>query len=194
MPALTPEEARQALDGIDQAARQMRRALGAGRMGSNFILWGLIWIAAFTFGHFHPAQAGRAWLVLAPFGLGGSALSALLESRAPKVASPACRRLGREALAFWGALIAFALLYGTVLRFRGGADQLLFFVGVMMLGYVLMGIWLRSPILCVLGASVAAGALLGRLLVPPGLFQLWMALCGGGGLLGAGLYVRLRWR
>lgn len=108
MPALTPEEARQALDGIDQAARQMRRALGAGRMGSNFILWGPIWIAAFTFGHFHPAQAGRAWLVL--------------------------------------------------------------------------------------GASVAAGALLGRLLVPPGLFQLWMALCGGGGLLGAGLYVRLRWR
>jgi hypothetical protein len=57
-----------------------------------------------------------------------------------------------------------------------------------------MGIWLRSPLLSVIGLVITAAALAGRVCVPPRTFLLWMAVFGGGGLFLPGLYVKLRWK
>ena len=191
---LSQEEAREALAQIDQVTLQMRRTVGSGPMGYQLIQWGLIWILAFLLGFLYPPQTGRIWGILASLGALGSLGAGLLSARHPTVTSAAARKLGLQILWFWLAVMGFAMVFGFVLRFRSHTDQLIFFVATIMLAYVVMGIWLRSTILGLIGLVVAAAAVVARLCVPTPYISLWMALFGGGSLLAGGLYVRLRWR
>jgi uncharacterized membrane protein len=193
MPTITPAEAREALADIDQVARQMKRTLSASPLGSNLILWGLVWIAGFLGTGLAPGRAGTVWAVLGLLGGGGSMALGLAQRRNPAVRSDQARKLGLQLLLFWLAVTAYAFALAFLLV-HGPLDRMVAIVSTYMLGYVAMGIWLRSPILALVGLGVTCATFLGRALVPPELFLPWMALFGGGGLLVPGLYVRFRWR
>jgi hypothetical protein len=60
------------------------------------------------------------------------------------------------------------------------------------MGYSLLGIWINSP-LAIIGVAISVLAVLGWLLIPAYL-GFWLALVGGGGLIGAGLYVLRAWK
>jgi hypothetical protein len=118
----------------------------------------------------------------------------LAQRRHPMVRSEQARKLGHQILLLWAALIAYAIALAFLLPQGSGTDRLVLIVSMVMLGYVVMGIWLRSPILSLIGLGVTLAALAGRHWIPPREFLLWMAIFGGGGLFVPGLYVRLRWK
>jgi hypothetical protein len=61
-----------------------------------------------------------------------------------------------------------------------------------MFAYVVMGLWLDHFILWI-GLAVTALTLVGLFFLQP-YFWLWMAVTGGGMLLGTGLYIRYQWK
>jgi len=100
----------------------------------------------------------------------------------------------RQISLFWVTVLGYLLAICLMLPRMHWADQLLLIVTFLMFAYVLMGIWLQTPILVTIGLAVTALAWAGRLLLPPHFFLLWMAVFGGGGLFLPGLHVKLRWK
>jgi hypothetical protein len=194
MHPITQDEAKEALADIDQVARQTRRAVAGGPMGTNLLLWGIIWIIGFILSYLFPGHTGRIWWVLTSLGLGGTVLAGFHHHRRGIVHSEqALKVLGQISL-FWLAAITYALTLGFLIRVSHWVDQLALIVCIMMLAYVVMGIWLRSPLLSVIGLVITVATLVGRVCVPPQAFLLWMAVFGGGGLFLPGLYLKLRWK
>lgn len=194
MVPITQDEAREALADIDQVARQIRRAVAGSEMGSNLLLWGAIWIVGFTLSYFSPWHSGRIWMALTTLGMGGSVLMGLLRHRRGLIQSEQTRKLLGQIALFWVTVITYAMLLGLLIPMRHGVDRLLLIVCIIMLAYVVMGIWLRSSLLSVIGLAVTAAAMVGRFWLPPHPYMLWMAVFGGGGLFVPGLYIKLRWK
>jgi len=194
MVPITQDEAREALADIDQVARQIRRAVAGSEMGSNLLLWGAIWIVGFTLSYFSPWHSGRIWMALTTLGMGGSVLMGLLRHRRGLIQSEQTRKLLGQIALFWVTVITYAMLLGLLIPMRHGVDRLLLIVCIIMLAYVVMGIWLRSSLLSVIGLAVTAAAMVGRFWLPPQPYMLWMAVFGGGGLFVPGLYIKLHWK
>jgi len=194
MPPITQEEAREALADIDQATRQMHRAVAGSNMGNCLLIGGAMWGIGFTLNYFFPAWTHQVWAVLSTAGLATMALLGFVNHRRGEVRSPESRRVLGQVALFWVAVMAYLIALCVVLPLRHWADQLVLIVTLLMLAYVLMGIWLRTPILCYIGLAVTVATLAGRFGLPPRAFLLWMAVFGGGGLFVPGLYVKLRWK
>ncbi len=62
-----------------------------------------------------------------------------------------------------------------------------------MFAYVVMGLWFNSRFMIILGLALTGVTLVGFYLLTP-YYCLWMAIMGGGTLLGTGMYIRVRWR
>lgn len=194
MAPITPQEAREALAGIDQMARQMKRSLAGSGLSRGLLTGGAMWAIGFTLNFFFPGQSGRIWWLVSSLGMGFIALSIFRQHRKGDVKSAETSLHLRQITLFWVAVLGYLLAICLMLPRMHWADQLLLIVAFLMFAYVVMGIWLRTPLLVVIGLAVTAVAWAGRLLLPPRYFLLWMAVFGGGGLLVPGLYVKLRWK
>lgn len=194
MPDLTPDQAREALADIEMVARHTRRAVASSQMGDNLLLWGALWIVAFTLSHLSPVHTSRIWMVVGSLGMVATLGLGFREHRQGNVRSAQTRRLMAQVALFWLTVMVYAMALGMLLPLRNGADQLAVIVTVLMMAYVLMGIWVRSGLLAAIGLVVSVAALAGRAFLDFRGFLLWMAVFGGGGLFLPGLYIKLRWR
>ncbi len=194
MTPLSADEARQALADIERTTRQMRRALAGSGMSTGLMTGGVMWALGFTLNFFFPGLSGRIWWLVSSLGMAFIAFSIYRQHRKEEVKSAEnSRHLGQISL-FWVAVLGYLMAICLMLPRMYWADQLLLIVAFLMFAYVVMGIWLQTPILVLVGLAVTAVAWAGRLLLPPRYFLLWMAVFGGGGLFLPGLYVKLRWK
>lgn len=194
MAPITPEEARESLASIAQATRQMQRALAGSGLSTGLMTGGVMWALGFTLTFFLPRQANVLWFLISGLGMGFIATSLYRQHRSEEVRSAEKTRHLREIAWFWVAVMGYLVVVCLMLPRLFWADQLLLIVAFIMLAYVLMGIWLHTPLLIWIGLAVTAIAWAGRLLLPPRYFLLWMAAFGGGGLFLPGLHVKLRWK
>lgn len=194
MDPITQDQARTALADIEATGRRMRRALSAASFGGHLTLWGLVWVIGFTATYLWPTRAGLAWLPLTVLGVAGSTWLGIRERLRPRAYHPGDRNLGRTIGLFWMVVIVDAQGLAWSLPGLGGADRLLVLVVVLMLGYVALGLWTRSPLLTLVGLGVSLAAAVGWKLLGPRDYMLWMAVFGGGGLLLPGVWSTVRWR
>ncbi len=187
---ITPEEARQALELVEETTRQLRRSLAHGGMPYFLLIWGIVWTLGFGATHFLGAESpytGLVWAVLDVLGVAAS--FAVGTSLGRKIRSSQGRRLGLYWLAW--------LFYGSLLIYFArpqSGDQLSLLIALLaMMGYVTSGLLYSSRFLTGLGLIVT-GLIVAGYLALPALFNLWMALLGGGSLIVAGLYILRAWR
>ncbi len=184
---LSPTEAAQALDLVERTARQMRHALAEGTMWIYLVLWGAIWALGFLASHFLPAtQAGKVWAVLDG---GGVVLSFGLGAYYGRKFRA---RVGAQMALFWLAW----LLYGGLILYAAkpaSTEQMGLLITLLaMFAYVVLGLWVRSLFLAILGLVITGLTMIGYYAWPAG-FNLIMALAGLG-LVVSGLYMRQSWR
>ena len=102
------------------------------------------------------------------------------------------RAMSRGLIGLWLFLALYAVIWIVLLRPARGNQIGALLCTVCMFGYVVIGLWFRSPFMIGLGLAVTVLIVAGFYLIPH-YFYLWIALTGGGTILGTGLYIR-RWR
>ncbi|RMH01896.1 MAG: hypothetical protein D6706_01075 [Chloroflexi bacterium] len=181
------EEALRDLQSIREMMQKTRHAINAAGTGQIMVLWGVVWLLGFGGSQFlEPSAAGTLWMVLDIAGAVGSMWFGARLGR--KVQSYPGYRIGL----WWLALLVYAGLIGWLVGIESQVEFDLFITLFVGLGYVLSGI-LLSRIVTWVGLGLTAVAILGYFLLPDW-FSLWMAILGGGTLIGTGLWIIRHWR
>ncbi len=193
---ISPSEARESLSEVEDTAKRTKRMVACGGGDVLFIVWGGIWALGYLSTHFLPLVTGWVWLALVAAGI---VISVIVGKRHMPVRSPLDKRIAW----FWWLLYGYAGLWFVLLspfiEVNGPEQSQMFWkhygalvATVPMFAYVVTGLWLDHFMVWI-GLAVTALAVLGLFLLQP-YFFLWMAITGGGTLIGTGLAIRKRWR
>jgi hypothetical protein len=187
---ISPNEAEKALEDIQAVARRTQQSLTGTGTFLTMIITGAIWLIGFTCTQFLPLMViGYIWAGLSVFGcLLGVIIGLRMGNRHRSPHTPImARRVG----IFWLLLFLFAVAFFTVAQPTDGKQATMFVILFNLLGQMGMGllfsfsaVWWTIPITIL--------ALIGYFLFP-GIFYLWIAILGGGGMIALGLYIRSRW-
>jgi len=187
---ISPNEAEEELAAIQRMAQKSRHSIAGGGTSINLILTGIIWLVGFICTQFLTgAIVGYIWTGLSIL---GTILGTVLGFRMGKrVRSPSTVPMVKRIGLFWLLLVFYGIATIAVARPTDGKQATVFVILFIMLGQLAMGllfsfssVWWALPI--------TALALVGYFLLP-GIFYLWMAVLGGGGMIALGLYIRYRW-
>ncbi len=187
---ITPEEAREALQLVEETTRHMRRTLAYGGAPYFMLVWGVVWLLGFGASYFLGPQSSAVkwvWAILDVLGFLATLVIGATMGR--KVRSPMGRRLGLA----WLTWIVYGYLIVYFAHPQSG-DQLSLLISLLvMMGYLTTALFYASRFLAGVALSITALILLGYL-VFPAIFNLWMAVWGGGSLIAAGIYILRAWR
>ena len=187
---ISPTEAEEALSAIQTLMQKTRHSIASSGAYVFLMATGTVWLVGFVSTQFLPADIiGYIWTGLS---LVGTALGILLGTRmGPRVRSPSVNATTKRAVIFWLLLVFYGIAAIAIARPTDGKQATMFVILFIMLGQLAMGllfsfssVWWALPI--------TALALVGYFLLP-GIFYLWMAILGGGGMIVLGLYIRSRW-
>jgi hypothetical protein len=211
---ISPAEAQESLVQAQDAAERTRKLLACRGADALFVIWGVVWFLGYMGMEFGPrlilalARGGEVrgatfawtmnglWLTLIALGI---AVSLVVWKRR----SPTKTRGGARVGWFWLLLYVYVdiwiFLLWPFIKVEGAEESVRFWRHVSAIGatvpmfaYVMMGLWLDHFMIWI-GLAVTGLAVLGLFLVP-NWFWIWMAVMGGGTLVGTGLLVRNRWR
>jgi hypothetical protein len=183
-------EAAEALAAIQTISQKTRHSIASGGTSITLIVTGIVWLLGFTSTQFlSGVLVGYIWTGATIL---GSILGIFLGFRLGKrVRSPSAAPMAKRIGLFWLLLILYGIAIIAIARPTDGKQASLFIIMFIMIGQLSMGpvisfssVWWALPI--------TALALVGYFLLP-GIFYLWMAILGGGGMIAYGLYIRSRW-
>ncbi len=181
---ISRDDAAQALSDIASAQNRSYALAGYSMASPILIIWGLIWMAAYTaMGLMPVAQWGLVWL---PADIIGILATLVLTGRATKkvgAKGQGWRIIGFMVLILVTCSGLFAMIRTQDLNVYMAFPGLL--AGAI---YATIGLS-RMPRYLWLGAAVIAASLVG-FFVFPSILPYWMAVAGGGGLIVGGLLFR----
>ena len=190
---VSQEEAQESLSKVRDVTVRTQRAITSTYANPMLILWGMLWIVAFTSTHFYLSYAFHIFMTMSVVGgIGTAVIFWLFHSKAPVKDTPSPGIEWRIAL-FWISLYVYAIIWLFLFAPFNGRQCNAFLCTAAMFAYVVMGLWFTSYFMVVLGLTVTAATLVGFYFIES-YYCLWMAIIGGGAFLGTGLYIRLRWR
>jgi len=180
---ISPEEAQESL----AAVRQVTVWTSKVAMSDNApfpLIWGFVWLIGCLASQFIPSgvAVGAIWGILLALGIAASTVvGARLGTRVRTESS------ARIALFYW-ALTGYTALCLWIAHPLTPLQVSLLVVLAVMFGWIVLGLWLNVVPLALFGVLEVVLAVLGYYLLPA-YFPLWVALFGGGVLIGCGLYM-----
>ncbi len=187
---MSAAEAEEALAAIQTITQKTRQSISSGGTYITLIITGAVWMVGFACTQFlPPGIVGYIWAGLSIL---GGALGTFLGLRLGKrVRSPLTAPTMKRVVLFWLFLVIYGVIIIGLAHPADGKLATLFVILFLMLGQLAMGmlfsfssVWWALPVTFL--------ALAGYFLLP-GIFYLWMAILGGGGMIALGLYIRFRW-
>jgi hypothetical protein len=187
---ISPNEAEEALNAIREVMRKTRRIISRSGAYKFLILWGIIWMVGFLNSQFFPEKtASYVWMGL---DILGGIVSAVIGIRLNRGVRTNLRSTSGKNIAFFWLLIFLYCAAAIGVAWPVDGKQLaMFFIFFASLGWVAMGL-LLSFASAWWGLGLVGLSLIGYFFLPA-FFYLWMAILGGGGMIGLGIYVRNRW-
>jgi hypothetical protein len=177
------DEAAASLSDIASVERRTRETVVYARSSTILMLWGVLCVVGYVFQYFRPHEARPAWIAVAVLGFVGTFISGHWRRRPEHSSTIAQPLLYAQFVLIGYGLVLLVLLWPVDPRQLSA-----FWPTLIMLGFVLAGLWLgRFFILC--GLAVTALTLVGYFW-SGAWFPLWMAVVDGGGLLAGGLWLR----
>ena len=192
---VTNEDAVQSLARVEEVMAKTRQSLVSAYAGSFLILWGFIWVVSYLGTHFFLMWADWIWNISSALGIIGTVFIIRRQyGQGPARRNPSDKRFLLRTILFWPLVFAYAFAWLSIVKPSNGIELNAFLVTAVMFAYVVMGLWFGSWLMVILGVVVTGFTLVGFHLIPAEYYCLWMAFTAGGGLLGTGLYMKLRWR
>ena len=187
---ISPTEAEETLAAIQIMAQKTRHSIASGGTYITLIVTGVIWLIGFMCTQFLSTEIiGYIWTVLSI--LGGAVGTFLGFRLGKRVRSPATVPTVKRVGIFWLLLFIYGIAIIAIARPTEGKQATLLIILFIMLGQLAMGL-VFSFSSAWWALLISALALFGYFLLP-GIFYLWMAILGGGGMIALGLYIRFRW-
>jgi hypothetical protein len=187
------EDAQASLAAVTETMIRTRKAIAAGYSSPLLILWGLLWVAAYTASHFYLKYADVIFEAMAGVGLLGTFFVLRRVKQTMPVKEPAEEKLNWRIGGLWWLLFIYAFIWLNLFRPVNGMQMNAFISTAVMFAYVIIGLWFAAYFMVWLGLAVTATTLIGFYLLTP-YYCLWMAVTAGGLLLGTGLYLHAKWR
>lgn len=187
---MSAAEAEAALTAIQTITQKTRQSISSGGTYITLIVTGTVWLIGFVCTQFlTPQIVAYVWAGLSILGgITGTILGFRLGKR---VRSPVTTPTIKRVSLFWLFLFLYGATIISIARPTDGKQASLFVILFIMLGQLAMGmlfsfstVWWAVP--------VSILAVVGYFLLP-GIFYLWMAILGGGGMIILGLYIHFRW-
>jgi hypothetical protein len=185
---ISPEEAQEALDVIQQAKLKTRK--GYGYAGYYLMIWGAVWFIGFLASQYlqsHPAVIGWTWAGLILAGMTSCTVMGIYQGK--YIRSQIGPRIGF----FYMTLFAFTVLWYILMAPQNTRQGAMFFVTIIMFAGVVIGIFSRALSTILGSVSLTLLAVIGYYLLSAN-FYLWEAIFGGLAMVAIGLALRLRWR
>jgi predicted neutral ceramidase superfamily lipid hydrolase len=176
-------EATAALDDIDTMRRRVRQSRIYRKTSAIIAVWGGLTFIGYVATYAAPRLAIVAWPLVYTVGVGATLLIGVADRDKAK-----SRALEIKLLAAFVILVAFGLLWSRCFAHFPPRALSAFWPTYFMLAYTLAGLWLGAAFM-VIGLGVTALTVLG-FLVAGDVFDLWMAVVNGGGLVLGGLWMR----
>jgi hypothetical protein len=187
---ISPTEAEESLEAIQDVMQKTRQSIARSNAHISLIVTGTVWLIGFLCTQFLSGEIlTYIWIGVS---LLGSALATLLNIRTGKrmrspSAGPTAKRIGL----IWLLLVVYCLAAIAVAWPLDGKQLTIFIILFVVVGWLVMGLLLSITSVWP-GLIIIALVLTGYFLLP-GIFYLWMAILGGGGMIALGLYIRYRW-
>ena len=192
---VTNEDAVQSLAQVEEVMAKTRQSLVSTYAGPFLILWGFIWVVSYLGTHFFLMWVDWIWNISSGLGcIGTIFIFWRLFGRGSATRNPSDKGLVLRTILFWPLFFAYTFVWLSIVKPGNGVVLNAFLVTAIMFAYVVIGLWFGSWLMVVLGIVVTGFTLIGFHLIPAYYYCLWMAVTAGGGLLGTGLYMKLRWR
>jgi len=187
---ISPTEAEEALAAIQRTMQKTRHSIASSGAYISLIITGIVWLTGFMCAQFLSGEiVVYIWVGLSIL---GSALATILRIRMDRrVRSPSAAATAKRIGLIWLLLAVYCVAAIAVAWPVDGKQLTIFIVLFVMIGWLAMGLLLSFASVWP-GLIIIALALVGYFLLP-GIFYLWMAILGGGGMIALGLHIRSRW-
>jgi hypothetical protein len=182
---ISPSEAERTLASIRETEDQMHKALNASGGGYQMLTWGFVMLIGYTLNqfaeHLSVAAVAGIWIVLSTI---GNIVSVTIGIRmARKFHSPYGARIG----AMFPIFILFGVMGAFFVHPAGPREINLLIYLLVMLWLAMMGLWVKLSLLWI--SLIFSGLMLFGYMVLPDYFFLWLAIVGGGAMIGSGLFL-----
>ncbi len=189
------QQAVDTLELINKTTSQTRRSVAAKYSSPHIILWGCILIAGYLLSHFYLSWVWAIWITLGLFGgLGMYLIFGYQRRRGFPTRNSQYLQFWWQVFAFWTAFYAFIFISLYLFRPRSGIVLNAYIILMIMLAYIVQGIWNREFFMIGLGVVISAATIIGVKLVPIGFYCFWMALAAGGVMVATGIYLHIKYR
>jgi len=187
---ISPTEAEEALLSIQAIMKKTRRSISASGAYKFLNLWGFIWLIGFLNSQFLPGDlAGNLWIGLDILGGILSAFIGYRLNRGIRTSSPSTT--GKRIGLFWLLLFLYCVAAIFVAGTGDGKQLAMFIILFVTFGWIAMSMLLSFTSVWP-GLALFALAIFGYFVLP-GIFYIWMAILGGGGMILLGFFIRDRW-
>ncbi|MGB8214513.1 MAG: hypothetical protein WCE68_13225 [Anaerolineales bacterium] len=187
---VSPSEAEEALAAIQTMMKKTRRIISSSGTYLFLIVWGVVWLLGFLGSQFLRADVVRyTWMGLDTLGGILSVIIGIRMGRSVRNSSP---EISGKRIGFFWLLVFFYCIAAAAISWPADGKQIaMYIVLFVMLGWAAVGMLLSLTSVWP-GLILTVLALIGYFLLP-GIFYVWMAVLGGGGMIALGLYIRSRW-
>lgn len=189
---INDQQAKESLEMIQQTTLKTKKAIAASYTSPWLILWGALWFVAYSIAHFYLQHAALIFTTMSIVGCIGSGILIWWQKTKAAVKDTSSNPLDRKIFWFWFFLFLYISIWMMIMQ-PNGFQLNVVIVTAVMFAYIVMGLFYEEKYLAVLGILVTAIALLTYFFFAR-YYCLSMAFCGGGSLLGTGIYMRLMWR
>ena len=175
-------QATAALNDIERVIQRLKQSQIYRNASVLLMMWGAVVACAYLATYFAPRQAGLIWIA---FQLAGLVATGFLSVR------NSTGSLRGFDVRLTGALLlffAFGLLWSVVIGKFGPREMNAFWATLFMFGYCIAGLWFGRAFIA-LGVTITVLTMVGYLWAGS-LFEPYMALVNGGGLVLCGLLMR----
>jgi len=183
MTGIDPKEAASALSDIDAIVQRVRRSQ-IYQVGSlMLVLWGVLVFAGNIASFLWPRAAGYIWIGVNATGVVGSFAVGAFVSRRMSLPGFDVRMVAAFLLFF-----AFGILWSIALGHFTPRQLGVFWPTYFMMVYTIVGLWVGAAFVAI-GLGITTLTMIGYFFSGD-VFDLWMAVVNGGGLILGGLWMR----
>lgn len=190
---INDQQAKESLEMIRQTKKKTQTAISSSDTSPWLLLWGTLWIAAYTTCHFYLQHANLIFTIMSIIGGFGSWGIVWWQNKQGLVKTDSQNPLGRKIFWFWFLLFTYISIWLALLSPFNGLQLNAVIVTAVMFAYIVMGLLYETASLTIIGIFITAITLLAYYVFPT-YYCLGLAFFGGGTLLGTGVYMRLKWR